>query len=220
MAKDAEVVPTDLPTGGEGDGDKKNDKPAPEPTVPLSKLYQFASPAERVILVVSAFASLASGLAQPMMLLAFKSMFSSMGAGIGLPGAKIDQDVIDRVMFIMLFIGVGMFFGQLIGNSGVEYVVASLTLKYKRAYLKAVLRQDVRRGCARPARARTAVSDRRRTAVASACAGRLVRRLQPRGALERLRRGDGQGEERAQRAGAHRHGPRLRPRRGRDGLLA
>ena len=83
------------------------------------------------------------GAAQPAMLLAFRSLFSQLGSTSVVSGALISNERMNDLLFILGGIGCFLFVADFIAVSGVTYITASTMVQYKRAYLKAVLRQDV-----------------------------------------------------------------------------
>lgn len=128
------------PTDGK-DEERKVNYPAPK--VSLSELYQFTSTTERAMLFVALICALGCGVAQPMMLIAFQNLFTQLGTSQVVNGAMVASDKTIEILLILTYIGAALFIGDFIAISSVNYVAASQMLKYKQAYLKAVLRQDV-----------------------------------------------------------------------------
>ena len=122
---------------------KKKEKPPPEPAVSLAELFQYATPIELVMLAFGCLMLTGIGVCYPLMLLPFREIFGLLGASGIIPGAKIPMEAMLRVLLTLVFIGCGIFVFHMIGTVCLELVAASQMLKYKRSYLKAVLRQDV-----------------------------------------------------------------------------
>lgn len=78
-----------------------------------------------------------------MMLVAFYNLFGQLGVTSLLEGALISDSQMMTMFLQMIYVGIGIFVGRLISVPCIEYVCSSMMLKYKHAYLKAVLRQDV-----------------------------------------------------------------------------
>ena len=77
-----------------------------------------------------------------MILIAFSDTIDQIGTTETLLGESVTSRINDTLK-ILAYVGAGLFFGRLIYFSLVDYVCQCQLLKYKRAYLKAVLRQDV-----------------------------------------------------------------------------
>jgi len=121
----------------------KKEKPAPEPTATLSEFFQYISACEALLLAFAIVCATGTGVAQPLMLLAFGELFQGLGAGSVISGAVVSDDRMNTVLLILIYIGVGMFICQAIAVIIIDTITARQMLKYRRAYLKAVLRQDV-----------------------------------------------------------------------------
>ena len=134
----AEVTPVEAE-----EVEKKKEKPPPEPAVSLAELLQYATITELFMLAIGSVAMVGVGLGTPLMLLPLREIFGLLGASAIIPGAKIPMEAMLRVLLTLVFIGVGIFVFHLIGIICIELAAASQMLKYKREYLKAVLRQDV-----------------------------------------------------------------------------
>ena len=120
----------------------KKEKPTPEPTATLSEFFQYISACEALLLALAIVCATGTGVAQPLMLLAFGELFQGLGAGSVISGAVVSDDKMNTVLLILIYIGVGMFICQAIAVIIID-ITARQMLKYRRAYLKAVLRQDV-----------------------------------------------------------------------------
>ena len=131
------IVPTDADDGG------KEEKAKKEPKATFGELYQFTSTNERILLLVALFMATGAGVAQPMMLIAFSDLFTQLGTTSVLDGAMVGTESMMSMLMILIYIGIALFVCDSIAISSVNYVCASQMLKYKQAYLKAVLRQDV-----------------------------------------------------------------------------
>ena len=124
-------------------GKDKKPTPPPEPTATYAQFFQYLSTTEAVLLPLALLFAMGTGAAQPMMLIAFGKLFESLGAGSVVSGAVVDDSLMLQIVVIFLCIGIGMFVGQWVCVAIVDTIAASQMLHYKRAYLKAVLRQDV-----------------------------------------------------------------------------
>ena len=132
------VVEVDSPAGV---GKKKKDPP--EPTATLTEFYQFLSASEAGVLFIGCIGAIGMGLGNPFMLIAFQQLFGTMGDMMIVRGVAIPFDKMVQLLMTMVYLGIGVGAGALISITAVEYTTASQMLKYKKAYLKAVLRQDV-----------------------------------------------------------------------------
>lgn len=122
----------------------KKEKTPEEPRASIKQFYQHASCNEMLLLFVAMICATGTGVAQPMMLVSFSILFEQLGVSGALYGTIIPQDKMLDVLMVMIYIGVAMFVGQFIAIAIVNTFTASQMVKYKQAYLKGVLRQDVR----------------------------------------------------------------------------
>ena len=125
------------------DAEKAKAKLPKVPMASISELYQFTSGREKTMLIVAFVCALGAGVAQPMMLIAFNSLFTQLGSSEIVGGAMVSEDKTRDLLLILSYIGAALFVCDFISISSVNYVAASMMNKYKQAYLKAVLRQDV-----------------------------------------------------------------------------
>jgi len=121
----------------------KKEKTPEEPRASIKQFYQHASCNEMLLLFVAMICATGTGVAQPMMLVSFSILFEQLGVSGALYGTIIPQDKMLDVLMVMIYIGVAMFVGQFIAIAIVNTFTASQMVKYKQAYLKGVLRQDV-----------------------------------------------------------------------------
>ena len=119
------------------------DKPPPTPQATFGQLYQFTSTFEKMLLVIATICGTGAGVAQPMMLIAFNTLFTQLGSSSVVSGTLVSADKMIELLLIMTYIGAALFVCDFVAISSVNYVAASQMQKYKQAYLKAVLRQDV-----------------------------------------------------------------------------
>ena len=111
--------------------------------VSVRELYQFASWKEISMLVLACITAAAGGVSMPMLLIGFLNLFESLGAAVLVPGAIITNSEMIKVLTTLLWVAFGLGTARLISVPAIEYCSSSVVLKYKQAYLKAVLRQDV-----------------------------------------------------------------------------
>ena len=130
-------------TDAKKDEKEEKEKKEDEPAVSFKELYQYATPLEMLMLLLAIICAIGSGVCQPMMLIAFTRMFDSLGSGSIVAGLVIPMDTLLEVLLIMVYIGAGMWVGRWISVACIEYITASQMERYKRAYLRAILRQDV-----------------------------------------------------------------------------
>ena len=137
-----------------------SDKKEKKPKASVPELYQFASGGEKLMLVVAAFAATGSGLAMPMMLVAFGDAFDGLGVSETISGASYSASFMDQMLFTFVWIALGILGGRFIYLSVTDWVCSTQLYEYKKAYLKAVLRQGGCSHMARRARPRATVSVR------------------------------------------------------------
>ena len=125
---------------------KKAEEKKPKATIP--EFYQFASGGEKLMLVIAAFAATGSGLAMPMMLIAFGDAFDGLGVSETISGASYGASFMDQMLLTFIWIALGIFGGRFLYLSFTDWVCSNQLYAYKKAYLKAVLRQGG--GCRRP----------------------------------------------------------------------
>ena len=123
-------------------GHKGKEKAPPEQAT-FGQLYQYASVQERTLLAIATVAGTGAGVAQPMMLIAFNTLFTQLGSSSVVSGTLVSTEKMIELLLIMGYLGVAVFACDFVGISITNYVAASMMQKYKQAYLKAVLRQDV-----------------------------------------------------------------------------
>ena len=131
------------PLGSAPVGVDKAEADAGPPPASFAELYQFASGSEKLLLLFAVLCATGAGCSMPMMLIAFGSAFDQLGVAETLPGKSVIGEQMDKMLFTFVYIGVGMGLGKGLYIASVQYVCSSQMLKYKMAFLKAVLRQDV-----------------------------------------------------------------------------
>mmetsp|Transcript_121413 Transcript_121413/g.302976 ORF Transcript_121413/g.302976 Transcript_121413/m.302976 type:complete len:720 (-) Transcript_121413:75-2234(-) len=120
----------------------KEEKPPPEPVASYGEFFQFLTGSEKVLMVLSFFGAAVGGLSQPAMLIAFSSLFKQLSAG-DMNGVTVPENIMLELLYIMLGLGTVVFLGMWVSGWCIETVTARQLFRYKSAYLKAVLRQDV-----------------------------------------------------------------------------
>eukprot|EP00930_Biecheleria_cincta_P036948 TRINITY_DN25328_c0_g1_i1.p1 TRINITY_DN25328_c0_g1~~TRINITY_DN25328_c0_g1_i1.p1 ORF type:complete len:1416 (+),score=259.33 TRINITY_DN25328_c0_g1_i1:58-4248(+) len=128
--------------GGGGVGENKGKKPPTEPSASFAEFFQYLSRSERLLVAVSFITSAIAGAAQPGMLIAFTALFDQLGAS-SQTNVIIPDSTMLEILYQMIVIGAMIGIGQWISVWGIDTVTAQQMLRYKAAYLKAVLRQDV-----------------------------------------------------------------------------
>ena len=139
----SKVASKDDSSAEDASKDKKKEKAPPEPMATFGELYQFTTVGEKLLLLLGLCAMTGAGVAQPMMLIAFNTLFTQLGTSSVVDGAQVSDEKMMELLWIMISIGGFVFVMDFIGIWSVYYVTATQMQAYKRAYLKAVLRQDV-----------------------------------------------------------------------------
>jgi len=137
-------VTSDVETGAQDPAPAekaKQEKTEDEPVSSFGEFFQYLSGFEKVLIGLCFMGSFGAGVANPAMLIAFSTLIEQLGATSA--GVMIPESVMLEMIYIMLCIGAGMFVGIWVSGWGISTVSAKQVLKYKTAYLKAVLRQDV-----------------------------------------------------------------------------
>jgi len=106
-------------------------------------LFQFTSSFEKLLLFIGMLCALGCGAAMPTMLIAFGDTFDQLGVAETLPGQSVLGTEMTKMLLTFMWIGIGLGAGKCIYISSVDYVCSAQMLKYKAAFLKAVLRQEV-----------------------------------------------------------------------------
>jgi ABC-type multidrug transport system fused ATPase/permease subunit len=133
-----------IPPGSSDGAGKVDDGPTPgPPPASIAELYQFASGPEKLLLLAGVICALGAGLSMPMMTIAFGNAFEQLGVAETLPGRSVMGAHMTNMLITFVYIGIGYGVGKGTYIASVQYVCSSQMLKYKVAFLKAVLRQDV-----------------------------------------------------------------------------
>eukprot|EP00239_Pterosperma_sp_CCMP1384_P007040 CAMPEP_0197854810 /NCGR_PEP_ID=MMETSP1438-20131217/25381_1 /TAXON_ID=1461541 /ORGANISM="Pterosperma sp., Strain CCMP1384" /LENGTH=266 /DNA_ID=CAMNT_0043469691 /DNA_START=157 /DNA_END=953 /DNA_ORIENTATION=+ len=129
--------------GKMGDEGEKKDEEDQTPPATLKQLYVFTSANDKLLLLFAALCATGSGIAMPMMLIAFGDAFEQLGVSETLPGQNVLGDKMDEMLLTFAYIAVGIAAGKFFYVGIVSYVCSSQVLSYKVEFLKAVLRQEV-----------------------------------------------------------------------------
>jgi len=124
-----------------GPASPRNEIPdALKPRISISQLYMFATPVDFALLGVGVLAALGVGLCQPMLLLSLSETIQSVGSAS--TGAFELNDVRD-IAFTVAGIGCAQGLGSFIFMAVADITKVKQISKYKKEYVKAILRQDL-----------------------------------------------------------------------------
>ena len=85
------------------------------PPASLRQLFQFLSWSEVGVLSVGLLCEFVGGVGNPLMLIPMNDMFKGLGATSSISGSIVDPDLIERVLFVFVYIGAGLFAARQIG---------------------------------------------------------------------------------------------------------
>jgi len=120
----------------------KSSKAEPKHVCSFREFFQFLTGFEKLMVALAFCGSAFSGIMQPGLLIAFHSLFNQLGAGDS-GGVTVPEDLMLEMLYMLIGLGAGMFLGMWVSGWSIDTVTARQVLRYKSAYLKAVLRQDV-----------------------------------------------------------------------------
>jgi hypothetical protein len=145
MAKEAQVdavvsVPDEETTTKKGKKGKK-EKKEPEPQVKISELFQFATGFDVFVLSLAAVLAFVCGCLQIGMMMAFEVMMD--GIGETAQAGDINTADFDWGWYLFIGLGGGLWLTTFLYAGTADYCKERMTARWKMAYLKAIVRQDV-----------------------------------------------------------------------------
>jgi len=145
MAKEAQVdavvsVPDEETTTKKGKKGKK-EKKEPEPQVKISELFQFATGFDVFVLSLAALLAFVCGCLQIGMMMAFEVMMD--GIGETAQAGDINTADFDWGWYLFIGLGGGLWLTTFLYAGTADYCKERMTARWKMAYLKAIVRQDV-----------------------------------------------------------------------------
>ena len=145
MAKEAQVdavvsVPEEETTTKKGKNGKK-EKKEPEPQVKISELFQFATGFDVFVLSLAAVLAFVCGCLQIGMMMAFEVMMD--GIGETAQAGDINTADYDWGWYLFIALGGGLWLSTFLYAGTADYCKERMTARWKMAYLKAIVRQDV-----------------------------------------------------------------------------
>lgn len=145
MAKEAQVdavvsVPDEETTTKKGKKGKK-EKKEPEPQVKISELFQFATGFDVFVLSLAAVLAFVCGCLQIGTMMAFEVMMD--GIGETAQAGDINTADYDWGWYLFIALGGGLWLSTFLYAGTADYCKERMTARWKMAYLKAIVRQDV-----------------------------------------------------------------------------
>ena len=145
MAKEAQVdavvsVPEEETTTKKGKKGKK-EKKEPEPQVKISELFQFATGFDVFVLSLAAVLAFFCGCLQIGTMMAFEVMMD--GIGETAQAGDINTADYDWGWYLFIALGGGLWLSTFLYAGTADYCKERMTARWKMAYLKAIVRQDV-----------------------------------------------------------------------------
>jgi ATP-binding cassette subfamily B (MDR/TAP) protein 1 len=145
MAKEAQVdavvsVPEEETTTKKGKKGKK-EKKEPEPQVKISELFQFATGFDVFVLSLAAVLAFFCGCLQIGTMMAFEVMMD--GIGETAQAGEINTADYDWGWYLFIALGGGLWLSTFLYAGTADYCKERMTARWKMAYLKAIVRQDV-----------------------------------------------------------------------------
>lgn len=109
------------------------------PTVPYSKLYQFASTSDKFLMYTGWFAAMVTGCGMPSFVFLIGNVIDSFK-----PTTSVDDtiDTISTMSLIFTLVGIAVWFFSLIMYSFLLMFSERVTRKTRTEYLKSILRQE------------------------------------------------------------------------------
>lgn len=121
--------------------EKEKDKPAKNESVPILKLFQFATRRDLFLIVIAGLTSCTTGAIQPISILFFGNVLKSMGEAV-----VLHQDLMEKTLPIILlyiYMGTGVMVAAYISNCLWILTGEYQTRRIRQLYVHSILRQDM-----------------------------------------------------------------------------
>lgn len=119
----------------------EQEKPVKTESVPIFKLFQFATRRDLFLILIAAFTSCTTGAIQPISILFFGNVLKSMGEAV-----VLHQDLMEKTLPIILlyiYMGTGVMAAAYISNCLWILTGEYQTRRIRQLYVHAILRQDM-----------------------------------------------------------------------------
>ncbi|KAI8143268.1 putative ABC transporter protein [Fennellomyces sp. T-0311] len=121
---------------------KKKEKEDKEPSVPVYKLFRFASKFDMLLVLIACIGSICIGALQPIAIIIFGEFLGNLGTALtSTPDAIIDN-TIDMIL-ILVYLGTAMLVGAYITHACWVMSGERQTNRIKQLYIHSILRQDM-----------------------------------------------------------------------------
>ncbi|KAI7903328.1 P-loop containing nucleoside triphosphate hydrolase protein [Cokeromyces recurvatus] len=123
------------------DDTKKKKKKEKEPSVPIHKLFRFATPLERLMIVIAIIFSAGSGALQPISIIIFGSFINNLSGSLDDTSQLLPKTL--PVIHIMAYMGTAVAIAAYISNCFWILTGENQTRRIRTMYVHSVLRQDM-----------------------------------------------------------------------------
>lgn len=111
------------------------------PAVSLFKLFRFATPKERVLILLAAIFSIGSGALQPVSILIYGNFINNLTGSLSDPSALLETTL--PIIHIMAYMGTASLIAAYLANCLWVMTGESQTRRIRSLYLHSVLKQDM-----------------------------------------------------------------------------
>ncbi|KAJ8664037.1 hypothetical protein O0I10_000315 [Lichtheimia ornata] len=127
----------------EEDGDdKKKKKKKKEPSVPIYKLFRFATPLEMIGILISMILSVGVGAMQPVVIIIFGDFLGNFQDALSVPGASFTDATYDLIL-VFVYMGTATLLAAYIAQSTLIMTGESQARRIRELYVHSILRQDM-----------------------------------------------------------------------------
>ncbi|KAI8142620.1 P-loop containing nucleoside triphosphate hydrolase protein [Fennellomyces sp. T-0311] len=129
-------------TEGNAKDKKKKEKKEKEPSVPLHKLFRFASKYDLLLVLVASIGSIGIGVLQPVAIIIFGQFLEDLGTSLTGTPEEILNSTIDMIL-IFVYMGTAILVGAYVTHAFWVMSGESQAKRIKQLYVHSILRQDM-----------------------------------------------------------------------------
>ncbi|KAI9012502.1 putative ABC transporter protein [Phycomyces nitens] len=119
----------------------KKAKKKKEPSVSLYSLFRFATPVDRILIVIAILCSIGIGAIQPISVIIFGSFIGELQGAMAYPETLVDKT--HGLIMAFVYMGTGVLFAAYAANASWVLTGENQTRRIRQAYVHAILRQDM-----------------------------------------------------------------------------
>ena len=131
----AKVVPA-ASKDGKADKDAKQEKKEKQPMASMSELFRYATAFDWLCITLGIIGGTVQGASQPLQMIIFADFFDASAV-------QNPMDMFVEIALTMTWLGVITFVCGWVGNTCFEAAGMAIAARWRREYLKGILRQDV-----------------------------------------------------------------------------